>query len=71
MFKLFEAVRLREDDTKNGITTDQIGTIVDIQNSGEAYTVEFTDRTKDGLDAMTLDDYRPEQLAGVIDGDAK
>ena len=60
MFALYDIVVLREDDPEAGVKAGTEGTVVDIQDGGKAYTVEFFDENGDTIEAL-FKDYLPEQ----------
>lgn len=62
MFELYDTVVLLEDDPETGVKAGTEGTIVDIQDSGKAYTVEFFDENGDTIEEALFRDYLPEQL---------
>ncbi len=58
-FKLFDVVALVKDLPDEDLFSGQVGTIVEVYNDGEAFEVEFVDRTGHTYGLLTL---RPEQL---------
>lgn len=62
MFCLYDVVRLKNDDTKNGVKREYIGSIIDILDGGKAYTVEFIDENGETVDDALFAHYLEEQL---------
>ena len=62
MFALYDIVALLEDDPESGVKAGTEGTVVDIQDGGKAYTVEFFDENGDTIEEALFKDYLPEQL---------
>ena len=62
MFALYDIVVLREDDPEAGVKAGTEGTVVDIQDGGKVYTVEFFDENGDTIEDALFKDYLPEQL---------
>ena len=62
MFALYDIVVLREDDPEAGVKAGTEGTVVYIQDNGEAYTVEFFDENGDTIEDALFKDFLPSQL---------
>ena len=62
MFALYDIVVLLEDDPETGVKAGTEGTVVDIQDGGKAYTVEFFDENGDTIEEALFKDYLPKQL---------
>lgn len=62
MFKELDVVRLKKDDATLGIMSSYIGTIVDVHNNGEAYTVEFFDNDNETIMEGLYAEFSPDEL---------
>lgn len=62
MFNLYDVVRLKENDEKNGVKTTHHGTIVDVLGNGKAFTVEFFDDNGETNEKALMVEYTPTQL---------
>lgn len=62
MFKLFDVVRLKEDDLEAGVKNTYLGTVVEVLGNGKAFVVEFTDENGDMIDKAIMKDYTADQL---------
>ena len=62
MFNLYDVVRVKRDYPDLSLKTKNIGTIVDIQNNGESYTVEFVDENGDTIEEALFENFREEEL---------
>lgn len=62
MLKLLDIVKLKKDDTAHGVKKSYLGTIVDVQAEGKAFTVEFVDESGETIEAALFTDYKPEDL---------
>lgn len=62
MFKLLDVVRLKEDDLEVGVMKTYQGTIVDVLNKGQAFTVEFFDEKGDTVEDALFKEYTVDQL---------
>lgn len=66
MLKLYDVVRVKKDYPELSLTTKNIGTIVDVLNDGEAYTVEFVDESGDTIEDALFIEFKKNVLE-VID----
>lgn len=60
MFQMLDLVRLKKSNMELGVTTNMLGTVVDVSGHGKAYTVEFIDTdgntVEEALDVLFTDD---------------
>ena len=65
MFGLLDTVRVKKEYHELSLTPKHIGTIVDVHNSGEAYTVEFIDENGDTIKQALYTDFTESELEKV------
>jgi hypothetical protein len=63
--KLYDTVRLKEDNPAVGVTTDNLGSIVDVLGDNEAYTVEFFDSDGNTIEDALFIEFTDDQLEFV------
>lgn len=62
MFELLDIVRVKKEYLELSLTPKHIGTIVDIHNDGEAYTVEFIDENGDTIEKALYTEFDESEL---------
>jgi len=62
MPKLYDTVRLKKDNEELGVKASYLGTIVDVLNGGEAYTIEFVDENGDSIEAALFAEFKPDEF---------
>lgn len=67
MFNLYDVVMVKRDYPNLSLTPKNIGTIVDIQNNGEAYTVEFVNENGDTIEEALLEYFREDELLPITE----
>ena len=65
MFELLDIVRVKKEYPELSLTTNNIGTIVDVHNGGEAYTVEFIDKNGDTIEKALYTEFTESELEYV------
>jgi DNA-directed RNA polymerase subunit RPC12/RpoP len=65
MFELLDIVRVKKEYPELSLTSNNIGTVVDIHNGGEAYTVEFIDENGDTIEQALYTDFTESELEYV------
>lgn len=65
MLKLYDIVKLKKEDKKFGIKPTYIGSIVDIINNGEAYTVEFINPNGDTIEKALMTEFSENELIKI------
>lgn len=70
MFELHDIVRVKKEYPELSLTPNNIGTIVDIHNGGEAYTVEFIDENLETVEETLYREFAESELekATIIHG---
>ncbi len=70
MFELHDIVRVKKEYPELSLTPNNIGTIVDIHNGGEAYTVEFIDENLETVEEALYREFAESELekATIIHG---
>ncbi len=70
MFELHDIVRVKKEYPELSLTPKNIGTIVDIHNGGEAYTVEFIDENLETVEEALYREFAESELekATIIHG---
>ena len=70
MFELRDIVRVKIEYPELSLTPNNIGTIVDIHNGGEAYTVEFIDENLETVEEALYREFAESELerATIIHG---
>lgn len=63
--QLFDCVKLKSDDLKHNVKTTDIGTIVDVLNNGEAFTVEFLNSDNQTIEDALYTSYTSDQLIKI------
>ncbi|HHU05546.1 MAG TPA: DUF4926 domain-containing protein [Clostridiales bacterium] len=66
MLKLLDVVRLKEDNVKYGVKASYRGTIVDVLNCGEAFTIEFFDENGETVEAALFTEFTPDEIELII-----
>ncbi len=61
-FRLLDVVRLKEDRPDAEVKKGYKGTIVDVLNKGEAFTVEFLDENNETIMKSIFSTFYPEEL---------
>ncbi len=62
MFELFDIVRVKKEYPELSLTPNNIGTIVDVHNGGEAYTVEFVDENLETIEEALYTEFAESEL---------
>ena len=65
MFELLDIVRVKKEYPELSLTPKHIGTIVDVHNGGEAYTVEFIDENGDTIEKALYTEFTESELEKV------
>ena len=65
MFELLDIVRVKKEYPELSLTPKYIGTIVDVHNGGEAYTVEFIDENGDTIEKALYTEFAESELEKV------
>lgn len=65
MFELLDIVRVKKEYPELSLTPNNIGTIVDVHNDGEAYTVEFIDENGDTIEKALYAEFAESELEYV------
>lgn len=70
MFELHDIVRVKKEYPELSLSPNNIGTIVDIHNGGEAYTVEFIDENLETIEEALYKEFTESELekATIIHG---
>lgn len=62
MFELHDIVRVKKEYPELSLTPNNIGTIVDIHNGGEAYTVKFIDENLETIEEALYREFSESEL---------
>lgn len=62
MLQLYDVVALNRDDLQHGVKKGQKGTVIDILENGEAYTVEFVDENGETVEQALFTEYEEKDL---------
>ena len=65
MFSLYDTVKLKQDRPDIGVSTHNIGVIVDYVKSDNVYTVEFFDDNKETIKEALFEYFSPHELEAV------
>ena len=65
MFELLDIVRVKKEYPELSLTPNNIGTIVDVHNGGEAYTVEFVDENLETIEEALYTEFAESELEKV------
>ena len=65
MLKLLDVVKLKNDREDVGVKASFIGTVVDVLENGEAYTVEFTDENKETIMKSLYTTFNEDELVKI------
>ena len=65
MLELLDVVRVKKEYPELSLTPQNRGTIVDIHNDGEAYTVEFIDEKGETIEKALYKDFTESELEYV------
>lgn len=70
MFELFDIVQVKKEYPELSLTPKNVGTIVDVHNDGEAYTVEFIDEKGETIEKALYTEFTESELekATIIHG---
>lgn len=62
MLNLYDVVKTKTDYPDLFLTKENIGTIVDVLNNGEAYTVEFLDENNETIEEALFVEFNESEL---------
>lgn len=65
MLHLYEVVRTKKDYPDLNVTTENIGTVVDVLVNGKAYTVEFFDENNETIEKALYTEFKEDELVSV------
>jgi len=65
MFKLLDIVQVKKEYPELSLTPKNIGTIVNVHNGGEAYTVEFIDEKGETVEKALYKEFTESELEYV------
>ena len=65
MLELLDVVRVKKEYPELSLTPKNIGTIVDVHNGGEAYTVEFIDEKGETIEKALYKEFTESELEYV------
>ncbi len=68
MLKLHDVVKLKKEDKIAGVSTDNIGAVIDILKGGEAYTVEFINDEGVTIEGSIFTQYKEDELILIETG---
>ena len=67
MFNLYDIVKTKKDYPELFVTKENIGTVVDVLNSGEAYTIEFINEDGETIEDALFKEFKENELIRIDD----